>query len=78
MASDLSEIMFDAWTQASLLGHISPGKYWRRLSELAQGWITYVNFIESWGRKVLALTVIFSQKIYGLQHSNIVIRKSIL
>jgi hypothetical protein len=41
--SDLSEIMFDAWTQASLLGRITPSVYWKHLGELAQDWITYVS-----------------------------------
>lgn len=44
MAGDLSEITFDAWLQASLVGQINSSIYWKGLSEMAQNWITYVSF----------------------------------
>jgi hypothetical protein len=46
MAADLSETMFDAWTQASLLSRIQPATlYWRRLAPMTEQWISYVSFL---------------------------------
>jgi hypothetical protein len=44
MAADLSEVLFDAWTQASLFGKIAaPQIYWMKLGELAANWVSYVS-----------------------------------
>ncbi|KAI6180617.1 Ral GTPase-activating protein subunit beta [Aphelenchoides besseyi] len=71
MAADLGDVLFDAWTQASMLGQIPSMDYWKRLNCLARNWITYVSFVESWARKLLSLTVIFTQKIYGSDYCTI-------
>ncbi|VDK87253.1 unnamed protein product, partial [Onchocerca ochengi] len=73
MASKITKTLLDVFLCAARLEQIPSPTYWKTLSFLSKRWRHQVNFIENWARKVIALSVIIVQEIYGENYCPITI-----
>ncbi|VDN35248.1 unnamed protein product [Gongylonema pulchrum] len=71
VASKLTQTLLDEFLCASLLEQIPSPPYWKTLSFLSRRWRHQVSFIENWARKVLSLSVLIVQEIYGENYCTI-------
>ncbi|VDM99237.1 unnamed protein product [Thelazia callipaeda] len=65
MAPKVTKTLLDGFLCAARLEHMPSPAYWKTLSVLSKRWRHQVSFIENWARKVLSLSVIIVQEIYG-------------
>ncbi|KAI1726781.1 ral GTPase-activating protein subunit beta [Ditylenchus destructor] len=71
MSTDLCSTLFDCWIVAAVHEAVPSPSYWKTLACLAWKCAAHVPMVESWARKLLPLTVLVVQYLYGLQHSKI-------
>ncbi|KAK5967105.1 Ral GTPase-activating protein subunit beta [Trichostrongylus colubriformis] len=74
VGSRVVDTLFDLWFHAVLNEEIPSPTYWRTLAALCRRWRHHVTVIESWARKLLAMTVLVCRKMYGEDYCKIVIR----
>ncbi|KAK0395362.1 hypothetical protein QR680_001246 [Steinernema hermaphroditum] len=72
MAPELIHTLFDSWIHAAFHGFIPSPAYWRTLSTLCQRWTHHVSVVECWARKLLSLSVLIVQRMYGKDYCQIV------
>ncbi|KAK6056447.1 hypothetical protein COOONC_06048 [Cooperia oncophora] len=74
VGSRVVDTLFDLWFHAVLNEEIPSPTYWRTLAALCRRWRHHVTVIESWARKLLAMTVLVCRRMYGEDYCKIVIR----
>uniref|UniRef100_A0A1I7Z3Y0 RALGAPB_N domain-containing protein n=1 Tax=Steinernema glaseri TaxID=37863 RepID=A0A1I7Z3Y0_9BILA len=72
MAPELIHTLFDSWIHAAFFGFIPSPAYWKTLSTLCQRWTHHVSVVECWARKLLSLSVLIVQGMYGKDYCQIV------
>ncbi|RCN30017.1 hypothetical protein ANCCAN_24218 [Ancylostoma caninum] len=75
VGSRVVDTLFDLWFHAVLNEEIPSPTYWRTLAALCRRWRHHVTVVESWARKLLALTVLVCRKMYGDEYCRISIRE---
>ncbi|VDP00508.1 unnamed protein product [Heligmosomoides polygyrus] len=75
VGSRVVDTLFDLWFHAVLNEEIPSPTYWRTLAALCRRWRHHVTVIESWARKLLAMTVLVCRKMYGDDYCRILIRE---
>ncbi|VDL75359.1 unnamed protein product [Nippostrongylus brasiliensis] len=73
VGSRVVDTLFDLWFHAVLNEEIPSPTYWRTLALLCRRWRHHVTVIESWARKLLAMTVLVCRKMYGEEYCRILI-----
>ncbi|WKX97819.1 hypothetical protein Q1695_013474 [Nippostrongylus brasiliensis] len=73
VGSRVVDTLFDLWFHAVLNEEIPSPTYWRTLALLCRRWRHHVTVIESWARKLLAMTVLVCRKMYGEDYCRILI-----
>ncbi|VDK70210.1 unnamed protein product [Litomosoides sigmodontis] len=73
MASKVTKTLLDVFLCAARLEEIPSPTYWKTLSFLSKRWRHQVSFIENWARKLVSLSVIIVQEIYGENYCPITI-----
>ncbi|KAM3719083.1 Ral GTPase-activating protein subunit beta [Dirofilaria immitis] len=73
MAPNVTKTLLDVFLCAARLEQIPSPVYWKTLSFLSKRWRHQVSFIENWARKVVSLTVIIVQEMYGESYCPITI-----
>uniref|UniRef100_A0A915PTJ7 Ral GTPase-activating protein subunit alpha/beta N-terminal domain-containing protein n=1 Tax=Setaria digitata TaxID=48799 RepID=A0A915PTJ7_9BILA len=73
MAPKVTKTLLDEFLCAARLEQIPSPTYWKTLSFLSKRWRHQVSFIENWARKVVSLSVIIVQEIYGENYCPITI-----
>uniref|UniRef100_A0A1I7VLY1 RALGAPB_N domain-containing protein n=1 Tax=Loa loa TaxID=7209 RepID=A0A1I7VLY1_LOALO len=73
MAPKITKTLLDIFLCAARLEQIPSPTYWKTLSFLSKRWRHQVSFIENWARKVVSLSVIIVQEIYGENYCPITI-----
>ncbi|CAG9539385.1 unnamed protein product [Cercopithifilaria johnstoni] len=73
MAPKVTKTLLDMFLCAARLEQIPSPTYWKTLSFLSKRWRHQVSFIESWARKLVSLSVIIVQEIYGESYCPITI-----
>ncbi|PIO73539.1 hypothetical protein TELCIR_04485 [Teladorsagia circumcincta] len=73
VGSRVVDTLFDLWFHAVLNEEIPSPTYWRTLAALCRRWRHHVTVIESWARKLLAMTVLVCRKMYGEDYCKIAI-----
>ncbi|KAK6014741.1 hypothetical protein OSTOST_19868, partial [Ostertagia ostertagi] len=71
VGSRVVDTLFDLWFHAVLNEEIPSPTYWRTLAALCRRWRHHVTVIESWARKLLAMTVLVCRKMYGEDYCKI-------
>ncbi|KAL6735727.1 hypothetical protein Aduo_006141 [Ancylostoma duodenale] len=71
VGSRVVDTLFDLWFHAVLNEEIPSPTYWRTLAALCRRWRHHVTVVESWARKLLALTVLVCRKMYGEEYCRI-------
>ncbi|KAJ1371289.1 hypothetical protein KIN20_033209 [Parelaphostrongylus tenuis] len=74
VGSRVVDTLFDLWFHAVLNEEIPSPTYWRTLSALCRRWRHHITVVESWGRKLLAITVVVCRRMYGDEYCRILIR----
>uniref|UniRef100_A0A158PAT5 RALGAPB_N domain-containing protein n=1 Tax=Angiostrongylus cantonensis TaxID=6313 RepID=A0A158PAT5_ANGCA len=75
VGSRVVDILFDLWFHAVLNEEIPSPTYWRTLSALCRRWRHHITVVESWARKLLAITVVVCRRMYGDEYCTILISK---
>ncbi|CAJ0960121.1 unnamed protein product, partial [Mesorhabditis belari] len=65
MSCRMVDTLLELWLRAVSLEQIPSSSYWRTLHVLFLKWRHHVPVIESWARKLLSLTVLVCQSMYG-------------
>uniref|UniRef100_A0A0R3RFF7 RALGAPB_N domain-containing protein n=1 Tax=Elaeophora elaphi TaxID=1147741 RepID=A0A0R3RFF7_9BILA len=73
MAPKVTKTLLDVFLCAARLEQIPSPTYWKTLSYLSKRWRHQVSFIENWARKLVSLSVIIVQEIYGESYCPITI-----
>ncbi|GMR36572.1 hypothetical protein PMAYCL1PPCAC_06767 [Pristionchus mayeri] len=71
IGSSVMESLLSLWMHAVGEERIPSPSYWRTLKDHSANWRHHVTVIESWSRKLLALTVLVMRSIYGVEYCNI-------
>uniref|UniRef100_A0A0N5AU91 RALGAPB_N domain-containing protein n=1 Tax=Syphacia muris TaxID=451379 RepID=A0A0N5AU91_9BILA len=65
------QTVFDEFLRSSLLEQIPSPSYWKTLSVLCRRWRHQVPLVENWARKVLSLSVLIVQELFGPDYLDI-------
>ncbi|GMT14412.1 hypothetical protein PFISCL1PPCAC_5709, partial [Pristionchus fissidentatus] len=71
IGSCVIDSLLSMWMHAVAEERIPSPSYWRTLTYLSSRWRHHVTVIESWSRKLLALSVLVMRSIYGVEYCNI-------
>ncbi|MFH4973475.1 hypothetical protein AB6A40_000184 [Gnathostoma spinigerum] len=68
MGPAVIETLLNQWIRAARLQYIPSPSYWKTLSLCMKRWRHQIAVLESWSRKIISLTVLVVQGLYGTEY----------